>query len=58
MIHAAVMGQDLQTSATLIEKATSTTLALAEGHRNFASVAFPAFGTGVGGFRSATARGS
>jgi O-acetyl-ADP-ribose deacetylase (regulator of RNase III) len=49
VIHAAVMGQDLQTSATLIRNATDNALALAERHR-LVSVAFPAFGTGVGGF--------
>jgi O-acetyl-ADP-ribose deacetylase (regulator of RNase III) len=49
VIHAAVMGQDLQTSAVLISRATSNSLALAET-RQIASMAFPAFGTGVGGF--------
>jgi O-acetyl-ADP-ribose deacetylase (regulator of RNase III) len=49
VIHAAVMGQDLQTSATLIEQATRGALQLAEA-RQLASAAFPAFGTGVGGF--------
>ncbi len=49
VIHAAVMGQDLQTSATLIETATRNTLQLAESG-GLASIAFPAFGTGVGGF--------
>jgi O-acetyl-ADP-ribose deacetylase (regulator of RNase III) len=49
VIHAAVMGQDLVTSAALIERATRNALAAAEAHR-FSSVAFPAFGTGVGGF--------
>ena len=49
VIHAAVMGQDLRTSADLIAGATTGSLALAEAHR-FASIAFPAFGTGVGGF--------
>jgi O-acetyl-ADP-ribose deacetylase len=45
----AVMGQDLQTSARLIERATRQSLALAEA-RGITSIAFPAFGTGVGGF--------
>ena len=49
VIHAAVMGQDLQTSSELIDRATRNALALAETHR-IESMAFPAFGTGVGGF--------
>src|SRR5262245_5601141 len=49
VIHAAVMGQDLETSAELIERATRRSLELAD-QRGFASIAFPAFGTGVGGF--------
>jgi O-acetyl-ADP-ribose deacetylase (regulator of RNase III) len=49
VIHAAVMGQDLQTSAAIIDQATRNSLALAET-RGIASIAFPAFGTGVGGF--------
>jgi O-acetyl-ADP-ribose deacetylase (regulator of RNase III) len=49
VIHAAVMGQDLQTSAQLIDRATRNTLALAESH-GLESIAVPAFGTGVGGF--------
>jgi O-acetyl-ADP-ribose deacetylase (regulator of RNase III) len=49
VIHAAVMGQDLQTSATLIDRATSNALELAAARR-LTSAAFPAFGTGVGGF--------
>ncbi len=49
VIHAAVMGQDLQTSAQLIDRATRNSLALAESRR-LGSIAFPAFGTGVGGF--------
>lgn len=49
VIHAAVMGQDLRTSAEAIARATTSALARAEeiGAR---SVALPAFGTGVGGF--------
>jgi O-acetyl-ADP-ribose deacetylase (regulator of RNase III) len=49
VIHAAVMGQDLRTSADAIERATRSALTRAEeiGAR---SVALPAFGTGVGGF--------
>jgi O-acetyl-ADP-ribose deacetylase len=49
VIHAAVMGQDLQTSAAYIDRATRQSLALAEAHR-LESIAVPAFGTGVGGF--------
>jgi O-acetyl-ADP-ribose deacetylase (regulator of RNase III) len=49
VIHAAVMGQDLQTSAALIERATRNALALADAHE-LTSIALPAFGTGVGGF--------
>jgi O-acetyl-ADP-ribose deacetylase (regulator of RNase III) len=43
------MGQDLQTSAALIQRATRNALAAAES-LGAATVAFPAFGTGVGGF--------
>jgi O-acetyl-ADP-ribose deacetylase (regulator of RNase III) len=49
VIHAAVMGQDLQTSATLIDRATRNALQLAAA-RQLTSIGFPAFGTGVGGF--------
>jgi O-acetyl-ADP-ribose deacetylase (regulator of RNase III) len=49
VIHAAVMGQDLETSAELIDRATHNALATAEAHQ-LVSIAFPAFGTGVGGF--------
>ena len=49
VIHAAVMGQDLQTSAEIIEMATRNALLLAERH-GLESIAMPAFGTGVGGF--------
>jgi len=49
VIHAAVMGQDLQTSASIIGRATRNALALAD-ERGLTSVALPAFGTGVGGF--------
>ena len=49
VIHAAVMGQDLRTSADAIERATRSALARADeiGAR---TIAMPAFGTGVGGF--------
>jgi O-acetyl-ADP-ribose deacetylase (regulator of RNase III) len=49
VIHAAVMGQDLRTSATLIATATRNALRLADS-RGLRSIALPAFGTGVGGF--------
>src|SRR5438093_9519715 len=49
VIHAAVMGQDLRTSGKVIDRATRSALAAAE-RLTIASVAFPAFGTGVGGF--------
>jgi O-acetyl-ADP-ribose deacetylase (regulator of RNase III) len=49
VIHAAVMGQDMRTSAEAIARATRRTLEVANelGAR---SIALPAFGTGVGGF--------
>jgi len=49
VIHAAVMGQDLITNAEIIRKATLNTLKKAE-ELGVGSLAFPAFGTGVGGF--------
>lgn len=49
VIHAAVMGQDLRTDGGKITAATSAALALAEEHK-LHSIAFPALGTGVGGF--------
>jgi O-acetyl-ADP-ribose deacetylase (regulator of RNase III) len=49
VIHAAVMGQDLRTSAELIGRATTNALVMADANR-LASIALPAFGTGVGGF--------
>jgi O-acetyl-ADP-ribose deacetylase len=49
VVHAAVMGHDLRTSAEAISHATRRTLQVADelGAR---SLAMPAFGTGVGGF--------
>ncbi len=49
VVHGAVMGQDLRTSAVLIERTTRRCLEVADelGAR---SLALPAFGTGVGGF--------
>ncbi len=49
VIHAAAMGQDLLTDDDKIAKATSGALDLAE-ERGLKSIAFPALGTGVGGF--------
>lgn len=49
VIHAAVMGQDLKTSAKLIRQSTVSSLNIAE-ELDIKSIAFPAFGTGVGGF--------
>src|SRR5262249_5589848 len=49
VIHAAVMGQDLETSSDLIARATRQALRMADKH-HLASIALPAFGTGVGGF--------
>ena len=49
VIHAAAMGQDLKADAQKIAQATRSSLALAEKHK-LTSIAFPALGTGVGGF--------
>ena len=49
VIHAAVMGQDLVTGEEYIRLATLNSLKRAE-ELKIESVAFPAFGTGVGGF--------
>jgi O-acetyl-ADP-ribose deacetylase len=49
VLHGAVMGQDLQTSADLIRRTTRACLELADELRCL-SLALPAFGTGVGGF--------
>jgi O-acetyl-ADP-ribose deacetylase (regulator of RNase III) len=49
VIHGAVMGQDLRTSAELIEQTTRSCLVLAD-ELGCDSLALPAFGTGVGGF--------
>jgi O-acetyl-ADP-ribose deacetylase len=49
VIHGAVMGQDLRTSAELVERTTRSVLRVAE-ELGAESVALPAFGTGVGGF--------
>jgi O-acetyl-ADP-ribose deacetylase len=49
VIHAAVMGQDLRTSAAAIASATRRTLEVAD-ELGAGSLALPVFGTGVGGF--------
>jgi O-acetyl-ADP-ribose deacetylase len=49
VVHAAVMGQDLQTTAEVISQATRRTLQVADD-LGAQSLALPAFGTGVGGF--------
>ena len=49
VIHAAVMGQDLRTDEEKIRNATKNSLKLA-GRLELKSIAFPALGTGVGGF--------
>jgi len=49
VIHAATMAQDLETSAELIRAATRSSLLRAED-RSIRTMAFPALGTGVGGF--------
>ncbi len=49
VIHGAVMGQGLKTTDKLIRQTTVACLVLAE-KKNVSSLAFPAFGTGVGGF--------
>ena len=49
VIHGAVMGQDLHTTNTLIRQTTIACLNIANKLK-LESVAFPAFGTGVGGF--------
>ncbi len=49
VIHAAVMGQDLRTTDKYIRQATIASLNIAESLK-LESIAFPAFGTGVGGF--------
>jgi O-acetyl-ADP-ribose deacetylase (regulator of RNase III) len=47
VIHAAVMGVDLRSSADLVRRATLNSLRRAEELR-LHSIAFPAFGTGIG----------
>ena len=49
IIHAAVMGQDLKTDAEKIRQATRNSLVRGD-ELGIRSIAFPALGTGVGGF--------
>lgn len=49
VIHAAVMAMDFRTDADIIARATQSTLARAD-ELGLKSIAFPAFGTGVGRF--------
>ena len=49
VIHGAVMGQNLRTDAETIARTTARCLEVAD-ELGVASVALPAFGTGVGGF--------
>jgi O-acetyl-ADP-ribose deacetylase (regulator of RNase III) len=54
VIHAAVMGQDLQTDADKVRRASRSALRRA-AELGIESVAMPALGTGVGGFPLADA---
>jgi len=49
VVHAAAMGQDLRTDAAKIQSATGAALRVADG-LGLNTIAFPALGTGVGGF--------
>jgi O-acetyl-ADP-ribose deacetylase (regulator of RNase III) len=49
VVHGAVMGQDLRTSAELVARTTRSCLEVAD-ELGVDSLALPAFGTGVGGF--------
>lgn len=49
VIHAAGMGQDLRTDPEKVRNSTKSSLELAEKNK-IGSIAFPAIGTGVGGF--------
>jgi O-acetyl-ADP-ribose deacetylase (regulator of RNase III) len=50
IVHGAVMGQDLRTDENLIRRTTRRCLEVAD-ELGAQSLALPAFGTGVGGFR-------
>ena len=49
VVHGAVMGQDLRTSADIVRRTTASCLRVAD-ELGASSLALPAFGTGVGGF--------
>ena len=49
IIHAAGMGQDLRTDENIVHEVTINSLLLAD-RLGLKSIAFPAIGTGVGGF--------
>jgi O-acetyl-ADP-ribose deacetylase len=49
VVHGAVMGQDLRTTAELVRRTTRRCLEVAD-ELGVRSLALPAFGTGVGGF--------
>ena len=49
VIHAAGMGQDLKTDEDLVYRVTKNSILLAD-RLNLKSLAFPAIGTGIGGF--------
>ena len=49
VVHGAVMGQDLRTTAALVRRTTASCLRVAD-ELGASSLALPAFGTGVGGF--------
>src|SRR5438309_6244535 len=49
VVHGAVMGQDLRTNRDLVRRTTASCLRVAD-ELGAASLALPAFGTGVGGF--------
>ncbi len=57
IIHAAGMGQNLQTDETIIYKVTRNSLLLAE-KLGLKSLAFPATGTGVGGLSISSCAGA
>ena len=50
VVHGAVMGQDLRTNAELVRRTTQSCLKVSD-ELGCRSLALPAFGTGVGGFR-------
>ena len=49
VVHGAVMGQNLRTSAEIVRRTTASCLRVAD-ELGASSLALPAFGTGVGGF--------